>query len=112
MAPDVCSADKLALGYMLKNLTPPPVGGVFVNTPCDSQMVAAEGFRSIMGKEPFIVDIPYHATEREIAFIAGQLKEQIKYMERITGKRLDWDRLQAICKENNRMVEHLIEWTE
>jgi benzoyl-CoA reductase subunit B len=97
---------------MLKNLTPPPVGGVFVNTPCDSQMVAAEGFRSIMKKEPFIVDIPYHATEREIAFIAGQLKEQINYMERITGKRLDWDRLKAICEENNRMVEHLMEWTE
>lgn len=112
LAADVCSADKLALGYMLKNLTPPPVGGVFVNTPCDSQMVAAEGFRSIMKKEPFIVDIPYHATEREIGFIAGQLKEQIKYMERITGKKLDWDRLKAICEENNRMVEHLLEWTE
>ena len=112
LAADVCSADKLALGYMLKKLTPPPVGGVFVNTPCDSQMVAAEGFKAIMGVEPFLVDIPYHGGERELRFIAGQLKEQIKYMERMTGKKLNWDRLKAICEENNRMVEHLLEWTE
>lgn len=112
LAADICTADKLALGYMLKGLTPPPLGGIFVNTPCDSQVVASEGFRSIMKKEPFVVDVPYYAGDREIAFIAAQLKEQIKYLERITGKKLDWDRLKAICEESNRMVEHLLEWTE
>ncbi len=111
LAVDVCSADRLALGYMLKNLTPPPLGGIFVNTPCDSQMVAAEGFRSIMKKDPFILDVPYYAGDREIQFIASQLKEEIKYLERVTGKKLDWDRLKAICEESNKMVEHLLEWS-
>jgi benzoyl-CoA reductase/2-hydroxyglutaryl-CoA dehydratase subunit BcrC/BadD/HgdB len=112
LAADVCSADKLALGYMLKKLTPPPVGAVFVNTPCDNQMVAAGGVKALTGVETFIVDIPYNTGDREIRFVAGQLKDQIKYMERMTGKKLDWDRLKAICEESNRMVELLLEWSE
>jgi len=109
---DVCSADKLALGYMLKQLTPPPVGGVFINTPCDSQIVAAEGFKSIMGVEPFIVDVPYTVGEKELHYVANQLREQIKYQEQVTGKKLNWERLKAICEENNRMVDLLLEWSD
>ncbi|NLL19670.1 MAG: 2-hydroxyacyl-CoA dehydratase [Clostridia bacterium] len=112
LSADVCSADKLALGYMLKKLLPPPVGGVFINTPCDSQIVAAEGFKSIMEVEPFIIDVPYSVGEKELHYVAKQLREQIKYLEQVTGKKLNWDRLKAICEENNRMVELLLEWSD
>lgn len=111
LSADVCSADKLALGYMLKKLVPPPIGAVFINTPCDNQIIGAEGFKEIMGVEPFIIDVPYATGDRELRYVAMQLREQIKYMERATGKKLNWERLKAICEENNRMIELLLEWS-
>lgn len=108
----VCSADKLPLGYMMKQLVAPPVGSVFTSAPCDSQIVGAEGLKSILGVEPFIVSIPYGYGEKELQYVSNQLREAIKYLERVTGKKLNWERLKAICEENNRMVDHLLEWYE
>ena len=70
----------------VEKIVAPPVGGVFINTPCDSQIVAAEGFKSIMEVEPFIIDVPYSVGEKELHYVAKQLREQIKYLEQVTGK--------------------------
>lgn len=109
---DVCSADKLAIGHMLRKIMPPPVGGVFINTPCDNQIVGAEAFREIMGVEPFVVDVPYEIGDRSLRYVAMQLREQIKYMERVSGKKFSWQKMKAICEENNRMIELLLEWSD
>lgn len=112
LAIDVCSADKLGVGYLLKNLTPKVVGGIFISTPCDSQIVAVEMFREFHDVEPFLLDIPYGSGQREIRWVASQMKEQIKYMERVTGKKLNWDRLKAICEANNQAIDKYLEWME
>lgn len=112
LSSDVCSADKLAIGHMLRKLSPPPAGGIFINTPCDSQIIGANAFKEIMGVDPFVVDVPYNTGDRELRYVAMQLREQVDYLERATGKKLNWEKLKAICTENNRMIELLLEWSD
>lgn len=112
LSSDVCSTDRIFLGYLLKNILLESVCTVFVSAPCDSQTVAAEFLREITGKEVFVIDIPNYHGERDIQYVAEQLKEAIKFLEDQTGKKLNWDRLKNICEESNRMIEKALEWLE
>lgn len=112
MSADVCSTDRILLGYLLKNLLLESMCTVFVSAPCDSQTVAAETLREIAGQEVFVIDIPNFHGERDIQYVASQLKEAIKFLEEQTGKKLNWGRLKNICEESNRMVEKALEWLE
>jgi benzoyl-CoA reductase subunit B len=109
---DCCSADKLAVGTMMKGLYPPPACTVGINTPCDAQ-VAGTQIMAEMGNAPFfLVDVPYYHDEESIRHVAGQLKELIPFLEENTGRKLDFDRLREVCELSNRMTETIWEWLE
>jgi len=40
------------------------------------------------------------------------LKEEIKFLEEKSGKKLNWDRLKEICQESNRMIDQALDWLE
>jgi benzoyl-CoA reductase subunit B len=109
---DCCSADKLAVGTLMKQLYPPPACTVGINTPCDAQ-VAGTQIMAEMGNAPFfLIDVPYYHDEASIRHVAAQLKELIPFLERHTGRRLDFDRLREVCEVSNRTTETLWEWLE
>jgi benzoyl-CoA reductase subunit B len=109
---DVCSTDRALLGYLMRKVLLESVCAVFVTAPCDSQTAAADFLKELTGKDVFVVDIPNLHGERDIQFVAGQLKDEIKFLEEQTGKKLNWDRLKDICEESNRMVEKSLEWLD
>ena len=112
MSNDVCSTDRALLGYLLRKVLMDSVCTVFVTAPCDSQTVAADFLKELTGKEVFVIDIPNLHGERDIQYVARQLKDEIKFLEEKTGEKLNWDRLKDICEESNRMVEKSLEWLE
>jgi benzoyl-CoA reductase subunit B len=112
MSNDVCSTDRALLGYHLRKVLLESVCTVFVTAPCDSQSVAADTLKELTGKEVFVIDIPHLHGERDIQYVAEQMKEEIKFLEEQTGKKLNWDRLKDICEESNRMVEQALEWLD
>ena len=109
---DCCSADKLAIGAMQKGLYPPPVCTVGINTPCDAQVAGTQVMAEIAQVPFFVVDVPYYHSEETILHVAAQLKELIPFLEKHTGRKLDFDRLREVCELSNQMTEAIWEWLE
>ena len=112
LSPEVCSTNKSSIGYQLQHLHPAPVCSVYYNSPCDNQALAADNFKATLDCPFFYVDIPDNSGKEEVDYVAYQLKNQIKFLEEHTGKKMSWDRLKAVCEESNKMAEKLYEWNQ
>jgi benzoyl-CoA reductase/2-hydroxyglutaryl-CoA dehydratase subunit BcrC/BadD/HgdB len=112
LAPEVCSIDKSALGAALSKIVPDPLSMVFHNTPCDSQIAVSQTLMEVTGKDSLLIDIPYLGGEREISYVAEQLKQEIAFLEEATGYRFSLEKLRAISEKNNEMSEYLLSWNE
>jgi len=112
LAPEVCSIDKAAVGSALKNLYPAPVAMLCHNTPCDSQIAAIKTVAELTRKPVRMMDVPYLYGDREVRYLAAQMREAIPFLEEHIGKRFDWDRFKAVCEESNRTAEYLRDWNE
>ncbi len=109
---DLCSADKTSSGAMILKLYPPPVCHVNVNTPCDSQIVAAQVQTELAPAPQYFIDIPYYYSDRSIQYVADQLKGLGPFLAKNTGRPFDWDRLKHACELSNKIMENLWEWCE
>jgi benzoyl-CoA reductase/2-hydroxyglutaryl-CoA dehydratase subunit BcrC/BadD/HgdB len=109
---DCCSADKLATGAIHLGLYPEPACCVGINTPCDAQVMATQVMAELTGAPFFLVDVPYYADDSTVRHVAAQLAELIPFLERHTGRRLDFDRLREVCDLSNQMTEAIWEWLE
>ena len=109
---DCCSADKAALGSIMRGLYPPPVCVVGINTPCDSQVVGTQAMAELSGRPFFVIDVPYYREDETIRHVAAQLGELIPFLERHTGRKLDFDRLREVCELSNQTTEAIWEWLE
>ena len=112
LASEVCSIDKSALGAAIKRIVPEPLCMVFHNTPCDSQIAASQTLMDFTGAPAILVDIPYLYGEREIRYVAGQLKNEIEFLEEQTGLKFSWEKLKELAEKNNQMAEYLMSWNE
>jgi benzoyl-CoA reductase subunit B len=109
---DCCSADKAAIGAIMRGLYPEPACVVGINTPCDSQVLSTQAMAELSGKPFFIVDVPYYDDERTVSHVARQLGELLPFLERHTHRRLDWDRLREVCALSNQAIELIWEWLD
>lgn len=110
---ECCSADKAGIGAVIKGLYPEPACIVGVNTPCDSQVSEVQAMAEQHPRAPlFVIDVPPYDDDRTFKYVAGQLKELIPFLEKHTGRKLEWERLKAVCETTNRTSEYLWQWNE
>lgn len=109
---DCCSADKLAIGAIHRDLYPAPACTIGINTPCDSQVMATQVMAELGGAPFFAIDVPYYANDETVEHVAQQLALLIPWLEEHTRRRLDFDRLREVCHLSNRMTEATWEWLE
>lgn len=94
---EVCSAHRLMAAIFIKDLVPPVNAVIWSNQVCDNTAKCGDIPREYYGYPGFFLDVPYRTTHKEINYIVQQLKEMISFLEEITHRQLDWDRLrQAI----------------
>ena len=109
---DCCSADKLAIGTLHRELFPAPACTVGINTPCDSQVMATQVMAEMAQKPFFPIDVPYYHDDSTVRHAAEQLAELIPFLEEHTGRKMDYDRLRHVCELSNKMTEQIWEWLD
>jgi benzoyl-CoA reductase/2-hydroxyglutaryl-CoA dehydratase subunit BcrC/BadD/HgdB len=101
------------LAPVLAGRLPKPKAILHCNQPCDNSVawgtVLAESFP---GTEMFILDNPYGDNEEAVRFAAEQLREGFKYLERMTGKRLDLDRFREVMSNSAKAYRLMYEINE
>ena len=108
--PDVCSLPKSTMGFVLAGELPPALALVSSNLPCDGGMSSYTLIERTLKLPTFRLDIPHHFyNDRARTFFVGELRRLIKWLEKNTPGKMDWDKLAQICEERNRMVEYELE---
>ena len=112
MAPEICSVDRIAHGSWIEKVVPTPDAGFYLTTPCDSQTCLVNNMVTETNKPTIVLDMPYQARQEDIAYIARQFREVIKFLEDNLKVAYDFDRLKHACEIYNAMMVNVADWVE
>jgi benzoyl-CoA reductase/2-hydroxyglutaryl-CoA dehydratase subunit BcrC/BadD/HgdB len=102
---DLCTAIRSSIYYVEKDLVPVPSAVIGFIFPCDGMPMLHQVIKhsKSWGHVPmFCPDPPYFNDDRSIDYFANELRKMTAFLEEVTGKRLDMDRLVAVVEESDR----------
>ena len=100
----ICSLVRYAVWSIENRVHPKPMAFIAMMEPCDGQIMLHQAFaRSGWFHDipSFSIDPGYDHTEKEYTYVAGQLKEMVKFLEKTTGAKYDFNRLKEVVEETN-----------
>ncbi|MDR1321553.1 MAG: 2-hydroxyacyl-CoA dehydratase family protein [Gracilibacteraceae bacterium] len=102
IAPTMCGIDKVDIGAILSGDMPDkPDAFIYSTVPCDNSRVAYPFICDRLGCPSYCIDVPFRKNEMGFDYMARQYKEIIVFLEKLTGKKLDWDKFQEIMTISN-----------
>lgn len=100
---ETCSAHRIQLGHFVENWFPKPKLIVHMGAGCDA-FSSSGGVSADMYEIPdFYLDVPWEYSERGVKYLANEFGRLIEFVEKVTGRKMDWDRL----KENMAMTAEM-----
>jgi len=110
---DGCAYHRAMIGAARKELLGKPQLLIGATTPCDGGLKTILNVARMTGVEPFTLDIPYPpVTKDKIDWLVGQYGEMTRYIERLTGKKYDPERMKEAARLSNKataLVKELYE---
>lgn len=104
----LCSLVRYAVYSMEKKLHPRPDCFVAMAEPCDGQLMLHQAFTQLdhlKGVPVYTIDPSYGHTDRDYEYVAAQYKEMIRFIEKHTGAKYDFEKVKALVEETNRQYE-------
>ena len=106
-----CSASKFAAGAYFTRQMPDPDLIVTSSHPCDSGVSFYPTLQNVTRVPMYVLDTPYGDDEDSYRYFAENLRSMIRFIEKNTGQKIDWDRLRRSCEELNKTNFYLQELT-
>ena len=104
----LCRLNKAEIGSLLSGrMGVTPDAYVAVPIPCDSAREAYKSIERCINAPAFHFDIPVRKSENSLEYIEVQFAAFVDFIERITDKKLDWDKLKYRMELSNRAGELL-----
>ncbi|MBI1986990.1 MAG: 2-hydroxyacyl-CoA dehydratase [Nitrospinae bacterium] len=105
LAPELCGSHISSPGVALKGWMVEPDVAVWNHGPCDNTAKHGELFTELFGIPGFFLDPPYRGEdEAEIAYYTEQLRGLVRFLEDLTGRPMDWDRLREVMRLSAEIV--------
>jgi len=108
----LCSNNTILLGSLLSGDMAPPDIMVHPANPCDSNIGTYPVFSAYFKFPYFMIDMPYITTEKSIPYVANEYKKLISVLEKLTGRKLDYDRLRQAMEYSNIVHEYILKLGE
>jgi benzoyl-CoA reductase/2-hydroxyglutaryl-CoA dehydratase subunit BcrC/BadD/HgdB len=105
LAAEICSPHRGLAGGYFRSLLPKPDAVLWSNLICDNTAKSGEYIAEITGCPGFFLDHPFDGTEREKSYLLGELKELIKFLEQISGLKMDWDKMSQNVAEMDKQIK-------
>ena len=120
ISPEQCNAQKIWIGAIMKNEVPEPDCLLFGSQPCDSTNILYQVIEKFYNLPTYILDVPYWSyeednpfyDERVIPYFTEQVKGIFPWLEKVTGKKFDYDRLVQTIELSNKARELALELNE
>lgn len=105
LATEICSAHRGLAGAYALEVMPRPDAVVWSSLTCDNTAKSGELLIEMNHCKGFFIDHPFKETKEELDYLAGELKELVAFLEDLTGRKMDWDRLSQQVARTNRQIE-------
>ncbi len=109
---EYCSAMKLDMGAYITGQIPRPALTIAGSHPCDTNVSITQSFEYLLGVPSFIFDVPYWKDGYSYEYFEKQVWEQIDFLEKNLGRKIDWDRLRDMLERLNKFNYYLSEICE
>lgn len=94
----VCSLNRFMVAAVIEGLVPPPDLIIHASQPCDAGLSTYSAVASYMDIPIFSFDIPYWDDERAVNYVTDQVEECVGFLEDVTGKKLNYDKLREVVE--------------
>lgn len=101
---EVCSIDRVLSGAYLLGWLPPPDAYVSSNVVCDLAVPRGGVIKKLFGCPTFNLDMPYHREPHDLQYYVEQMRELVEFLEGLTGRKMDWERLGEVIQLMRREV--------
>lgn len=105
LAPEVCSIHRLVQGAACLGWYPRPDAVVWSHHTCDNCAKTGDGIMELYECPGFFVDRPYLLSETAVQFYTRELEELVSFLEDLTGRKMDRDRLVEVMERTRRLSE-------
>lgn len=104
-ATEICSAHRLINATAIRGWLPRPDAFVWSNLVCDLTTKAGDFLVKLYDRPGYYLDRPYTDNEQGMQYYIKELGDLIHFLENLTGRRMDWDRLSEIMEYTRQSVE-------
>lgn len=105
LAPEICSAQRLIAGQAILGWLPRPDALLWSNQVCDNTAKGGNLLTEVFDCPSFFLDRPYQYSGRGVRYFTEQLKDLIRFLEDLTGRKMDWDRFSEVMEYSRRLQE-------
>jgi benzoyl-CoA reductase/2-hydroxyglutaryl-CoA dehydratase subunit BcrC/BadD/HgdB len=105
LAAEICSPHRGLAGGYFRSLLPKPDAVLWSNLICDNTAKSGEYISEITGCPGFFLDHPFDGTEKEKSYLLGELQDLIKFLEQISGLKMDRDKLSQNVVEMDKQIK-------
>jgi benzoyl-CoA reductase subunit B len=105
LATEICSAHRVMAGAYTVGDLPRPDAILWSSLSCDNSAKSGEILVKINQRPGFFLDIPFSDTPQELDYLVTEFKEMISFLEKATGKKMDWNRLSEIVERLDRQID-------
>ncbi len=112
IAPTLCSYHKNFIGAACSGVLPKPAFAMTTSMVCDGNVGTFRLLRERLGVEDFVIDVPHVWSPEAEDYVAEQLRDLVRRLERATGKPYDEDALREALRRENRSKAYFREALE
>lgn len=103
----MCALNRTDVGLVLSGDLGTPDAIIISTTPCDSGRTAYSGISDYLGVPCFCIDTPFKQDDRGYTYIGEEIKKTVSFLEGVTGKKLDWNKMAEVIKYSNQAYDML-----
>ena len=101
-----CSYHKIFIGAAEKGLMPKPRFILNTTLACDANLLTFRRLAEFFQVPQFVVEVPYQPDEYAVRYVADQLREMVRFVEKQTGQSIPEERLrEAVSRSQNSMEQ-------
>jgi len=105
LAAEICSPHRGLAGGYFNKLLPRPDAVLWSNLICDNTAKSGEYISELTGTPGFFLDHPFDDTPLERAYMVEELKDMVAFLEKLTGRKMDWDKLSGGIAEMDKQIK-------
>jgi benzoyl-CoA reductase/2-hydroxyglutaryl-CoA dehydratase subunit BcrC/BadD/HgdB len=105
LATEICSAHRGLAGAYGLGALPRPDAMIWSSLQCDNTAKSGELLMELNHCPGFFLDHPFESTYNETKYLVDEVKSLIQFLEELTGRKMDWDKLSEIVARMDKQIE-------